>query len=62
MSDAPRPTHDDSLEGLLADIAQMLLTLLFLEPDALELAILRRWLAASLQDVRYVLAVLRQHP
>lgn len=55
----PPPTHEDTPEGLLADIAQMLLTLLFLQPDAQQIAIPRRWLAAWSQDVQHVLAVLR---
>jgi hypothetical protein len=62
MSDAPRPTHGDDIQGLLADIAQMLLTLLFVQPDAPQIAIPRRWLAAWLQDLQHVLAVLRQRP
>jgi hypothetical protein len=59
MSDASPPSHDDNIEGLLSDIAQMLLTMLFLQPDAEQIALPRCWLAAWLQDIQYVIGVLR---
>jgi len=54
---APR----DTPEGLLADLATVLLALLFLHPDAADICVPRTWMAAWYQDVTAVLESLR-HP
>jgi hypothetical protein len=54
---APR----DTPEGLLADLATVLLALLFLHPDAADICVPRTWMAAWYQDVTAVLESL-WHP
>ena len=49
----------DTPEGVLADLAQVLLVLLFLYPDDLDIMVPRTWLAQWHRDVEAVLAQLR---
>jgi hypothetical protein len=52
----------DTSEGLLTDLAQLLLTILFLSPDAPTIPVPRRWIAAWYRDVTTVLEQLRRMP
>jgi hypothetical protein len=49
----------DTPEGLLADLAQVLLTLLFVYLDAREICLPRSWVARWHQDLTAVLEQLR---
>jgi hypothetical protein len=51
----------DTPEGVLANLAQVLLTLLFLHLDAEHIRVPRTWIAAWYQNVMTVLGHLR-HP
>jgi hypothetical protein len=54
--------RDDTPEGILADVAQVLLALLFMHPDTPTIPVPRTWIALWYADVNAVLAHLRHRP
>ena len=52
----------DTPEGILADLVQVLLAMLFIYPDASEISVPRTWVAQWHRDLSTILASLRQTP